>query len=343
MSAEATTGNDLNTIAILIPAWKPDEKLIALVDSLLQHPFAAIVVVNDGSAPEFDSVFDALRPHDKVRVLRHRLNCGQGRAQKTAFHYALTNLPNLIGVVTADADGQHAPNDIVRVAELLARSDGSPVLGMRTFAEGVPFRSKFGNNVTRYFFKFLSGRTIKDTQCGLRGFPVACLPGLLNVRGERFEFASSVLAYLCREQKQPFQTPIATIYLDENRSSHFKPVQDSIRIYSLLLSFYAASIAAICADLATFAIVVASTGSIVKSIAAGRLLLLAGYAVNKRCAVQPWMPSSKSFLGYALALVGTGVVSLALTLCLHQYLGWNALAAKMTAETILVLAVLARR
>jgi len=342
MSADKTIGKDLNRVAVLIPAWKPDEKLIALVDSLLQHPFAAIVVVNDGSGPEYDSVFEVLRVHGRVRILRHEVNCGQGRAQKTAFRYALTELQGLVGVVTADADGQHAPGDIVRVAELLVCSKGSPVLGSRNFAKGVPFRSKFGNIITRHFFRLLSGRSLGDTQCGLRGFSLESLHELLKVRGERYEYTSSVLGYLCRDGKPPIESPIATIYLDHNRSSHFRPLRDSIRIYSLLLSLYAASIMAICTDVAGFAMVFAWTGSIASAIAAGRLLLLAGYAINRRFAIQPWMPPGKSFLGYGLALLGTGLASLALTVCLHRYLGWNALAAKIAAETILTLAILGR-
>ena len=342
MSAEETMACDLKRVAILIPAWKPDEKLIALVDSLLQYPFAAIVVVNDGSGPEYDPLFETLSAHATVRILRHEVNCGQGRAHKTAFRYALTELHGLIGVVTADADGQHAPDDIVRVAMLLARSEDRPVLGMRTFAEGVPFRSKFGNNVTRYFFKFLFGRSIRDTQCGLRGFPIESLRELLNVRGERYEYTSSVLGYLCRDGRPPIESPIATIYLDHNRSSHFRPLRDSIRIYSLLFLLYAGSIAAICTDVAAFAMVIAWTGSIVAAIVTGRLLLMAGYSVNRRFAIQAWILPTKSRVGYGLALAGTGAASLALTASLHHYLGWNALAAKIAAETILLLMILSR-
>ena len=84
-----------------------------------------------------------------VQLLRHAVNLGKGAALKTAFNHVLCTYPELAGVVTADADGQHHPDDIERVAEtLLARPDAL-VLGARTFGEDVPLRSRFGNIATR--------------------------------------------------------------------------------------------------------------------------------------------------------------------------------------------------
>lgn len=343
MNCGETMRDDLSRIAVVIPALNPDEKLVALVESLAQYPFAAMVVVNDGSDAECDAVFDRLRSFSRVHLLRHTANRGNGRAQKTAFEYVLSDLPEVIGVITADADGQHAAADVVRVGELLARSDGHPVLGVRTLAAGVPWRSKIGNGVTRYVFKFLSGCAVRDTQCGLRGFPTECLEELVTARGERFEYISSVLTHLCARDKQPVETPVSTIYLDRNRSSHFRPFADSARIYSLLFASYALSIAAVCTNLAAFTVILLTTGSVTGAIAAGRLLLLIGFAIDRGFAIQPYLPSRKSVSGYALALALTGAVSCAAIWSLHRYLGWNALVAGIAMETTLMLAILARR
>lgn len=343
MNCEQTKHEDLSRIAVVIPALNPDDRLVALVESLTQYHFAAIVVVNDGSETKYDAVFERLRSFSKMRLLRHEVNHGPGRAYKTAFQYVLKELPELIGVVTADADGQHAVADIVRVGELLARSDGCPVLGVRTFAAGVPWRSKIGNGITRYVFKFLSGFKIRDTQCGLRGFPKECLAELLEAPGERFEYVSSVLAHLCAREKQPIEAPVTTIYLDRNRSSHFKPLQDSVRIYSLLIAFYAASIAAVCMNLAAFTVILIETGSVAGAIATARLLLLLGFAIDRRFAFQPCVPPRKSISGYGMAMALTGCISYAAIWGLHHYLGWNALGVGIAAETILMLVILVMR
>lgn len=229
-----TDNASLSQIAVVIPAWKPDEKLLAVVDELARAPLAAIVVINDGSGPDYDALFQPLLTYPAVRLLQHAHNCGTGRAQKTGFQYVLDHMPHLAGVVTADADGQHAPTDVLRVADELAHSVPCPVIGVRIFDPSVPLRSRFGNILTRVLFRLLSGVALQDTQCGLRSYPLAMLPGLIQREGERYEFITSALAHLCRQPHKPRQLPIQTIYLERNRSSHFRPIQDSARIYSLL-------------------------------------------------------------------------------------------------------------
>jgi glycosyltransferase involved in cell wall biosynthesis len=232
---------NLSSIAVLIPAWQPDERLVTLVHSLAEYDFAAIVIVDDGSRKDCQILFKQLEAIPSVHVLQHEENRGQGRAFKTALSFTLDAFPDLLGVVTADADGQHAVPDIIRIAEALTESKGRPILGVRSFGAEVPLRSRFGNILTRYIFRFLSGYDIRDTQSGLRGFPKQYIPALILLDGERYEYATSVLSYFCKIGAAPVEVPIATIYVDNNRASHFNPLRDSVRIYILLLRCFAPS------------------------------------------------------------------------------------------------------
>ena len=103
---------------VLIPAWNPAEDLCSFVAGLLGVGFSAVVVVDDGSDSSCRRVFDSLNGSG-VHVLRHAVNLGKGRALKTGFNFVLDSLPHLQGVVTADADGQHRVEDVVRVADAL--------------------------------------------------------------------------------------------------------------------------------------------------------------------------------------------------------------------------------
>ena len=85
-----------------------------------------------------------------------------------------------------------------------------------------------GNHLTRLIFHFFSGHQVSDTQTGLRAFPSAPLPDLLALPGERYEYEMTVLAHLCRYGNSPIEVPISTIYIDNNRSSHFNPTRDSM-------------------------------------------------------------------------------------------------------------------
>ena len=95
---------DTFRVVVLIPAYKPDERLLELVHRLHDETEYNLIVVNDGSGSEFDAVFAALPSY--VTLLSHAVNQGKGRAMKTGFSYILENLPDSQGVIIVDADGQ---------------------------------------------------------------------------------------------------------------------------------------------------------------------------------------------------------------------------------------------
>lgn len=241
------------TIPVVIPAYEPDEKLIGLLDELVKAGFAPLVVVNDGSKGEqYKKIFDAAREMGAV-VLSHAVNLGKGRALKTAFNYCLNEYPDLVGVVTADSDGQHIPEDIRKCMDALLLDEDALVLGVRDFDEsGIPVRSVFGNKVTSVVMKFLTGISISDTQTGLRGIPADFMRYLLTGKGERFEFETNMLMDAKEKGIKIKEVPIKTIYIEENKSSHFNPIKDSIRIYAIFIKFMFSSLSSSVVDIVLF-------------------------------------------------------------------------------------------
>ena len=98
----------------MIPAYQPGEPLVAVVEALLELGVQAIIVVNDGSRPDCAPFFERVARSGRVHLLHHAVNLGKGAALKTGMNYALVRFPGCAGVVTADADGQHHPDDIVK-------------------------------------------------------------------------------------------------------------------------------------------------------------------------------------------------------------------------------------
>jgi glycosyltransferase involved in cell wall biosynthesis len=225
----------LRSLAVLVPAWQPELVLSSLAAELTAAGFGAVVLVDDGSGGDWQSLFNGLARLPDVHLVRHEVNHGKGRALKSGFHYVETALPALGGVVTADADGQHRVEDIVRVGLALEGASTGAVLGVRAFSGDVPLRNRFGNVLTRAVFASLTGVRLSDTQSGLRGFSRELLPELSRMGGERYEYETTMLATLCRIGRKPVEIPIQTIYIDGNRSSHFDPLRDSARIYAALL------------------------------------------------------------------------------------------------------------
>lgn len=224
-----------NQPVILIPSLHPDEKLGIYVQALVSHGFERIVVVDDGSGPAYAHFFEALKAHPQCRVLGYEVNRGKGYALKHGIRFILEAFPDAPGVITADSDGQHTAEDCLKVGAEMLRSPGHLVLGVRDFSQaGVPVKSMMGNRLTTFFFALLYGHWLSDTQTGLRGISRQMMPRMLEIPGERFEYEMNMLIY-CAGWYVPFsKVTIRTIYLEENKSSHFRPFHDSARIYAQL-------------------------------------------------------------------------------------------------------------
>ena len=251
--------NDLSKISVVLPSLDPDEKLIAVVDGLLEYGFSDIILINDGSKQENLHYFtDLAAQHPEITLLHHEVNKGKGAALKNAFRWFLENRPEGFGVVTVDGDNQHHPEDTRRCCEHMMET-GRSVLGCRDFTlPHVPSRSRFGNHTTSLIFKIFVGMTISDTQTGLRGFPREVIEKIVDVYGDRFEYETNMLLAF-KTMGIPFdEVKIRTVYIEENKSSHFRVIHDSWRIYKLILAHFfrytLSSIASAVVDTGLFAL-----------------------------------------------------------------------------------------
>ena len=236
-----------------IPSLNPDEKIISTVQSLVDVGFDDIILVDDGSKDEFKKRFEEAKYFSGVTVLVHEVNKGKGRAMKTAFEYILNNRPNKPNVITVDGDGQHLAVDVKKCIELLEENPHAFVMGVRNFNdENVPARSRFGNKITRTVFRLLCGIKVSDTQTGLRAIPFEHLPLMLQIDGDRYEYETNQLFAVKQAGIEFKETVINTVYIEENQTSHFRPIRDSIRIYGVIIKYIASSLASTLVDVSLF-------------------------------------------------------------------------------------------
>lgn len=225
-------------VAAIVPSLNPDALFTGVVEELLGAGFTNIIVVNDGSGPEYDALFEQAAARPGCTVLRHEENKGKGRALKTAFEHYLKDPGDCVGVVTLDADGQHSMADVLACARALEEHPDELVLGVRDFdLANVPQKSSMGNKITRNTIRRLFKLDISDTQTGLRAIPNRFAQYLLRIKGERYEFETQMLLETKRTNTAIREVPISTIYIDDNTGSHFRPFADSVRIYKLIIRF----------------------------------------------------------------------------------------------------------
>ncbi len=334
-------------IIIIIPAYNPDEKFIRFVDELTSCGYR-IITVDDGSRDDTQRYFLTAEEKGCI-VLRHSINLGQGRAYKTAFNYYLAqtkcgrSYEKTIGVIQCDCDGQHHIEDINRCAELLRANPDQFVLGVRDFSDkSIPLRSRFGNNMTSLVFKFLCGLDLKDTQTGLKGIPKSFIPILMETPGERFEYASSCLLETKKQGVKILQFPIKTIYINGNETSHFNPLRDSLRIYSLILKYLMSSLTAFAVDIFAFVLFLTITKSVLPDV----YIIISTYLakivsctytffVNKNLVFEHQGKMGSSAIKFLILCVVQASLSGILTHTFVKMIGWNEVLCKIIIDTIL--------
>lgn len=241
-----------NTL-VLIPCYKPDEKLLKLIDDLHEAGILHIMVVDDGGGATYDPIFQGAQ--DKgCMVYRYPTNRGKGYAMK----YGMAQIPTLNmechRVITADCDGQHTPQDICRVIDTSKEYPDDLILGGRRFTGNVPFKSRFGNAFSRCAFYLMSGAKVHDTQTGLRALPASSLDILSVSEGDRYEYEMNVLSDCSEYGIHIREIPIETIYIDGNKSSHFRMIRDSLLIYKNPLKYIGVALSSFVIDVVLFAV-----------------------------------------------------------------------------------------
>jgi glycosyltransferase involved in cell wall biosynthesis len=270
--------------ALVIPAYNPDATLLCVTKGLLNCGFRNIFVVDDGSDTRYDDIFAKVAAFGDVVLIRHQSNRGTGAALKTGFQHVIETLPasGIRRIVTVDGDGQHSTEDVLKVACQCGESPEDFVLGVRDFSGAVPFRSKLGNWFTKLILRITKGVRLRDTQTGLRGVPIDLANDALKIPSNRYEFELECILLAKQLDIGLTQVSIKTIYIEKNKSSHFRPIIDSTRVYLVFFRFGLVSAMSFGIDIGAFVAFNHITSDVIVSTYLARVLSSSfNFAVNK--------------------------------------------------------------
>jgi len=319
----------------LIPAYRPQSNLTSIVQSILNSNFSNVVVVNDGSESEYFKIFDSLSRIDNVKVIHHAVNLGKGAALKAGFNHICNKWADKAYIVTIDADGQHEVGDIKNVAEELKRNSNSLIMGSRSFSGKVPFKSKIGNTLTRYLLKTVHGLDLSDTQTGLRGMTSQLAKNFLSIRSDRYDFELDMLLYTKKLNTSLIEVPIETVYIDNNSSTHFNPIFDSLKIYFSLFRFLMTSLVAALLDNLIFILLFSLGNSILVSQLAGRgIVMVINFVMVKRLVFHSNKKNIIAIPKYILTVIFLGTLSYGLIIISSQVFEVPVILAKIIVETV---------
>lgn len=338
----------MENIPIIIPSYEPDDRLLKLCEELYKEGLKNVVVVDDGNGKKYEDFFKKIREKYGFKIIIHRINLGKGRGLKDAFNYVLVNMPNAIGCVTADSDGQHLVKDIKRMMDELKKHPDELIIGCRNFdSSNVPTKSKYGNKITKFVLGAFCGVKVSDTQTGLRAIPANMMEDLIDTDGERFEFETNMLI----ESKNKYkirELEIETVYdSKENHSSHFNPVTDSIKIYrnifKVFFKYIFASVASFVIDIVLFTCFC----SIFKNLEIGYYIIsatvlariissLCNYLLNHKLVFESKKSTKNTLYRYVLLVIIQMIVSaVAVQILANTFINTNESIIKIVVDTII--------
>lgn len=325
--------------AVVIPAFNPGEIVLSVMSSL-ETFVDRIVLVDDGSNAENKKYLSSFKHNERVTLISLPENRGKGYALIAGMKEAIAHSPDYI--ITIDSDGQHDPEEIPKFREFLRTTAAPPdlLIGTRDEIDRMPLRSKVGNVFTSHLFNLVFGRKIVDTQSGFRVFSLGFARELVEtIKPGRYETEMRMLIHAVRSRRRILEMKIATIYLEENANSKFRPLNDSLRVLAVFSRYAAVAFTSFLLDYSLF-LVLAYTLNIhyIEAHAAARICSgVYNFFANRRLVFK----SSGKTIPQVLRYCGTVAFSLSLSVLLLYFLvdqlGISKAVAKPFAEFMLFL------
>ncbi len=325
----------MQQIIVLIPAFMPNERFVSFSRSLMKKQIP-MLVVDDGSTGASRNIFTEVESLG-IPIVHHKTNLGKGAAIKTGIKEIQKRWPLVTGIITADCDGQHNPDDIERMMERMKQAPDTLIIGRRNLQGNIPFRSRLGNTLTRLLYQIFTGNKILDTQSGMRGLPASLFASLLALEGARYDYEMNMLLQIKNWGISYSEVPIKTIYYDNNAGTHYRAIRDSWLIMRQFLSLAAASLASFLVDYSIFILLSNRTGLEIATcyIIARVFSSFLNYKLNSKMIFK--VNGYAAFIKYYILVLFIMVTGSLGTHFLSEQLGLNHIISKIAVDGILFL------
>ena len=216
--------NKKNRFAFVIPVYNHAATVAQVIQEALNLNFP-VFVVDDGST---DATSDRIAETKGVQIICHKKNMGKGAALMSGFKAASAVAD---WAITIDADGQHYPEDALKLIAAIPEGMQPIVVGVRDGMAGehVPWTSRFGRKFSNFWVWISGGPLLSDSQSGMRIYP---LPQTLylGTKARRFQFEVEILVQAKRKGVPVMEVPVRVNYNPAGaRISHFRPFVDFLR------------------------------------------------------------------------------------------------------------------
>jgi len=214
---------------VCIPAYNEEIKINDVVKKSL--PYAdKVIVCDDGSTDDTA----ALAKKAGAVVISHEKNQGYGATISTLFDYCRKNNAEIM--VTLDGDGQHNPDQIPDLINVILKHKVDVVIGSRSLRDdkNLPSYRRAGIKIITSTINSATNLKVTDSQSGFRAYSKAAI-ALIHPTESGMGVSTEILVKISNNGLSIAEVPITVSYTGDTSTEH--PVTHGSHVIGTTLKY----------------------------------------------------------------------------------------------------------
>ena len=222
-------------IFVVVPAYNEEKTVSQIIEGIAKEGYN-VVLVNDGSSDNTLNlaIESKAKYPNQIFIVSHVINRGLGAALKTGMETAIRKDAKYI--LTFDADGQHAIEDIAKVVKPLQEGKADACIGARPLKD-MPISKSFANFVMNFLTLIFYGRNVRDSQSGLRAF-TADAASKVNIVSSGYAVSSEFIKEISDKNFRLEEVTITTIYTPETQHKGTDAIVGIKILFKMILDLF---------------------------------------------------------------------------------------------------------
>jgi len=214
---------------VCIPAYNEEIKINDVVKKSLPHA-DKVIVCDDGSTDDTA----ALAKKAGAVVISHEKNQGYGAAISTLFDYSRKNDVEIM--VTLDGDGQHNPDQIPDLINVILKHKVDVVIGSRSLKDdkNLPSYRKTGIKIITSTINSATNLKVTDSQSGFRAYSKEAID-LIHPTESGMAVSTEILVKISNNGLSMAEVPITVSYMGDTSTEH--PVTHGTHVIGSTLKY----------------------------------------------------------------------------------------------------------
>lgn len=222
-------------LSIILPAYNEEQTIKQILESLPKDDSIEIIVIDDNSTD--NSVIEVKKANNnrKIKLIKHKQNRGYGGAIITGIKQAKG-----VVIVTMDSDGQHCPQDLLKIVKPIFEGEADCTLGSRYLGRSyynLPIKTRLGEAIIEKILQIGFGQKIMNNQNGFRAFNRQLVPFYVKAKYHGFTYATEMLIITLANRYKIKECPVK-VYEREHGVSKINLIKLILNLLTCFVRYY---------------------------------------------------------------------------------------------------------